>query len=59
MTLSEIEADITYSEKPTYRSVNRKAEWARELEQLSTQYFGKKYEPDRSALTSIGVWKNM
>jgi hypothetical protein len=59
LTLSQIEADITYSEKPTYRSVNRKIEWARELEQLSIQHFGKKYDPNRSAMTNTGVWKPM
>ncbi len=59
MTLSEIEVDIAYSEKPTYRSVNRKGEWKRSLEQLSTQHFGKKYDPNRTALSSTGVWKPM
>jgi len=59
LTLSEIEAEISYSEKPTYRSVNRKAEWARELEQLSTGHFGKKYDPGRPALVSMGAWKPM
>jgi hypothetical protein len=57
MTLSQIEADVAYSEKPTYRSVNRTGEWARELEQLSIQHFGKRYDSNRDALTSCGVWK--
>jgi len=59
LTLSQIEADITYSEKPTYRSVNRKVEWERELEQLSIRNFGKKYDPNRAALPSTGAWKQM
>lgn len=57
MTLSKIEADVSYSERPTYRSVNRKGEWKRELEQLSTQHFGKKYDPNRSASANMGVWR--
>lgn len=57
LTLSQIEADVTYSEKPTYRSVNRKGEWARELEQSSKSYFGKRYDPSTSALPSSGAWK--
>ena len=59
MTLPEIEADIAYSEKPTYRSVNRKIEWARELEKSSAQHFGKKYDASRPALTSPSSWKSM
>jgi hypothetical protein len=57
LTLSQIEADVSYSEKPTYRSVNRKAEWARELEQASSQHFGKKYDPTTPALATTGAWK--
>ena len=58
LTLSEIEADIAYSEKPAYRSVNRNAEWARELEQSSKGYFAKRYDPTSAPLQSTGTWKS-
>jgi len=57
LTLSEIEADVSYSEKPAYRSVNRKAEWSRELEKASKLHFDRKYDPSSPALHSIGMWK--
>src|SRR6266700_2367728 len=50
LTLSQIEADVSHSEKPAYRSVNRKSEWARELEQASKQHFDKRYDPRSPAL---------
>src|SRR5262249_3970472 len=39
LTLSEIKLMVTHSEEPAYRSVGRKNEWRRELENLSRTHF--------------------
>jgi hypothetical protein len=59
MTLSDIEARVTYSEKPTYRSVDRKSEWARELAASSQSHFGSKYDGVTPPLISLGTWKSI
>jgi hypothetical protein len=58
LKLSEIEAMITYSETPAYRSVDRKTEWARELENLSRNQFGTQYD-GTAPPKGFGRWKRI
>ena len=59
LTLSQIEALITYSLEPAYRSVGRKTEWAQELKQLSTGHFGSQYNGSTPPDTDAGSWKKL
>src|SRR5260370_19337837 len=43
-TSSQIEAFVTYSQEPPYRSADRKNEWANELVGLSQEHFKTKYD---------------
>jgi hypothetical protein len=57
LTLSEIEALVRYSEKPVYRSVDRRKEWTAELVASSEREFGPKYDDAKPPSTNAGKWK--
>lgn len=59
LKLSEIEAMVMYSEEPPYRSVDRKTEWARELESLSRRRFDGQYDGATPPTESAGKWKRL
>ena len=58
-TLTQVEADVAHSATPPYRSVNRKKEWANELEHASKRHFGSRYDSATPPLQSIGTWKKL
>lgn len=57
MTLPDIEALVTYSEKPVYRSVERKNEWTRELVTSSQREFGTAYDGKTPPSNTAGDWR--
>jgi len=59
MTLTDIEALVTYSEKPAYRSVERKNEWRRELVSSSQREFGSSYDEQTPPSDSAGNWRGL
>lgn len=59
MTLREIEALVTYSEKPVYRSVERKTEWTRELVSSSRREFGANYDGITPPSSTAGNWRSL
>jgi hypothetical protein len=59
LKFSDIEALITYSERPVYRSVDRKAEWTAELVASSQREFGAKYDGNTPPADQAGKWKRL
>lgn len=59
LTFSEIEALVTYSMEPAYRSVGRKTEWKRELENLSRNHFNSEYDGTTPPAISAGRWRKL
>ncbi len=57
MTLTQIEALVTYSEKGPYRSVNRTNEWRQELIGSSRREFGAKYDAATTPSRTAGKWR--
>jgi hypothetical protein len=59
LTLSEIEAMVTDSKEPAYRSVGRVKEWKQELEDYSKDVFGPQYDPTAPPDPNAGRWKRL
>src|SRR5689334_4291193 len=57
LTLHDIEAQVTYSERPVYRSVERKSEWTRELVNSSQREFGNSYDGVTPPSNNAGHWR--
>ncbi len=56
-TLTQIESIVEDYEKPEYRAVGRKREWASELASLSKKRFGKQYDALTPPDDSWGRWR--
>ena len=59
LTLRDIEAQVTYSERPVYRSVERKNEWTRELVTSSQREFGNSYDGVTPPSNNAGQWRTL
>lgn len=59
LKLSDIEACVTYSEKPVYRSVGRTTEWSSELAASSAREFGAKFDQSTPPSNTAGRWRQM
>jgi hypothetical protein len=59
LKLSDLEALVTYSERPVYRSVGREAEWTAELIESSKRFFGAKYDDRTRPTNDVGRWKRL
>jgi hypothetical protein len=59
LTLTQVEALVTCSEKGPYRSVNRTNEWRQELIGSSRREFGARYDASTPPSRNFGKWKRL